>query len=366
MFSFSEGTSPDSGLEEISGTGLVAIIVLLAILNSGCGASVTPTERNPGNSAELLFHEEDLNLGAVSGNDAATVVYPFSVKGSGIVKITAFQKSCGCLSVGEELLGRALIAGQEYKLSVQVDIRAKTLFKKKIFVVTDTGKQFVLTVSGLHESLPKPDPERIVCEYSKANSQLPTGTFSTHRIRHQTTPPLLPIAKEFRKGNLVVSFERQTSVRVGESAENEIIDWKWGLEAPPAEDRIEVIRIPWCDFLGRETVVTFHIVQKPLVHGMVKELFCGSLDRGGSWQHNLTLYIPDDHPAGQLVGCTPTAEFIDVKVKRTAPLTVLHFDVTAPSEPGAIDERVELRFANSTDTTESIRIFGVVRAVSGR
>jgi hypothetical protein len=144
-----------------------------------------------------------------------------------------------------------------------------------------------------------------------------------------------------------------------------VLQWNWRLRSIPTEEQTETIQIPWSDPGTPATQVTFHVLRMPRVRGLVKQLYCGQLDRGQAWRHTMTLYTPPGHPLGAVKSVRSTASFITVGIERQGSLTLVQVAVLAPDQSGEIDERLEVEFENLQDAVETVRVSGTVGAVSG-
>ena len=344
----------------------VAVFVLSMVLAcGGCGSGIQSEgmkyQRGVATSG-LEFEALRVDLGAVK-TDFCDYVFPFHVCSTEAIKIARAEKSCGCLVVGDDIIGQELEPGQRYELPVRIDLRDKLQFDQQAVLVTNADSRINLSLHGVHEAMPVANPRLVQCDYTNASHEMNSGKFFVHRVRHQTSAPLMPDRMKFQTGLLEISFVEPPSTTIhaiDAIVIRETLEFKWELLQIPERETLDSIQITWLNPDTTPTDVRFRITQAERVRGLPKQLHIGQQKAGSTWRRTLTMYTPHHHFLGQIVAMSVSSPSVQIRKKEIGKFTILDIEVTAPETPGRFDEVVDLHFAKSGDTPESIRISGSV------
>ncbi len=343
------------------------ILLIVFICAIGCGSPAPPSTRVAPRSP-LRLKADSLVQIVDTCNEPTQFLVPFTVASKCV--IIDIRKSCTCVSAGSDFVGKPLVENQEYELPVEILLGGKTDTSVKLNVVTDDGAETPLSFDVICKSEPKVIPSIIDCEYVDGASDQPSGRFSVQRTREKAGQPLEPIKKvcatqclEVRLVDVEISergatFSNQN--RRGHVAVSETLWWEWRWTGTPTGITADKIEIAWRDRALPVTVVNFRIKSRPVLHGLVEDLWCGTIPPGAKWTHRLVIF--PEPSVGEIESVTSDCPFATASIHRSGDHDLLHIDIEvhAPTEPGSFQGNLHVNFSNTRIKPATIKVRGIV------
>ncbi len=346
---------PGNWMRSVPPAGLMAISLLSF---SGCGTSAVPS-----NNVEpmLRFTQPVANLGNVDG-PRVDHAFEFTVWETEPVTITKVESSCGCTTVGDELIGQELAPGSHHTLTVTVRVDAGGVKEARLITVRTKPAT--------------PTPIIVVMEYKSRETPLPTpsqiqllvhpGAIATtelrlvHRRAEKDSQILVDRSKSegnlFTLDKLSIVTEKVidpgSNKEITEDTTTLVLKMKSALGYGTHEGQFVV---SFRDGSSK-TVPTFVLIPLPL-RPKLKRIFAGKLAAGESWKSTIRCDTTGPHTVPvAAVRCTDE----NVHASLSKDDWSLHVEGVAPEKSGRFSGEITIEFSNETIPNLVIPYAGVV------